>query len=78
MIEEIQVRKKQEEMFGPIDKPMTENEVGIKIMACREIMEKYFITFSKNPSSRNFKDLKFTMYWYQYWMKKATYEEVEC
>ena len=78
MIEEIQIRKKQEEMFGPIDKPMTENEVGIKIMACREIMEKYFITFSKNPSSRNFKDLKFTMYWYQYWMKKATYEEVEC
>ena len=78
MIEEIQVRKKQEEMFGPIDKPMTENEVGIKIMACREIMEKYLITFSKNPSSRNFKDLKFTMYWYQYWMKKATYEEVEC
>ena len=78
MIEEIQVRKKQEEMYGAIDKPMTENEVRIKIMASREIMEKDFITFSKNPSSRNFKDMKFSMYWYQYWMKKATYEEVEC
>ena len=78
MTEEIQVRKKQEEMYGAIDKPMTENEVRIKIMASRQIMDKDFTAFNKNPSARNFKDLKFSMYWYQYWMKKATYEEVEC
>jgi hypothetical protein len=78
MTEEIRVRKKQEEMYGPIDRPMTGNEVRIKIRASREVMDKDFIAFNKSPCTRNFKNLKFSMYWYQYWMKKAIYEEVEC
>ena len=78
MREEIKVRKQQEKMYGAIDKPMTENEVRIKIRASRACMEDDFDKFKKNPSARNFTELKYSMYWYQYWMKKATYEEVEC
>ena len=33
--------------------------------------------FKENPSNENFSSLKMTMYWYQYWMQKATYDEVE-
>tara|TARA_R100000700_G_C3127815_1_gene114202 strand:- start:91 stop:327 length:237 start_codon:yes stop_codon:yes gene_type:complete len=78
MKEEIQVRKQQERMHGPINEPMLENEVRINIMASRQCMEDDFVKFKKNASIRNLRDLRFSMYWYQYWMNKATYEEVEC
>ena len=78
MKEETQIRKIQEEMHGDVNKPMTENEVGIKIMASRNVMKKDFLAFQEDPTSHNLTELKFAMYWYQYWMNKATYEEVEC
>lgn len=75
MEEEIKVRKHQEKEYGPIDKPMPEKEVKNNIMASRKCLEDDFAKFKKDASIRNLRDLRFIMYWYQYWMNKATYKE---
>lgn len=77
MKEEILVRKLQEEQYGPISQPTDENTVRIKIRGFREVLENDLKAFLENPSAKNFSGLKMSMYWYQYWMKKAVYEEVE-
>ena len=49
----------------------------LKIMTFRESLDRDLEVFKKNPSAKNFSELKMSMYWYQYWMQKATYDEVE-
>ena len=77
MNEEMLVRQLQEEKYGSIHQPADEQSVRIKILAFRQGLEDDLNAFKKNPSARNFTSLKMTMYWYQYWSQKATYEEVE-
>jgi len=75
--EETLVRQLQEEKYGPISQPTDETTVLIKIMAFKEGLNDDLQAFIENPSAKNFSGLKMSMYWYQYWMKKAVYEEVE-
>ena len=66
-----------EEVHGPIHKPMDNNSVRIKIHTVREVLTQDLNKFIKNPSSKNFNSMKMSMYWYQYWSQKETYDEVE-
>jgi hypothetical protein len=77
MNEELIVRKLQEEKYGSIHNPTDRNTVMLKIMGFRESLDRDLEVFKKNPSAKNFSELKMSMYWYQYWMQKATYDEVE-
>tara|TARA_R100001510_G_C7457564_1_gene79556 strand:+ start:70 stop:306 length:237 start_codon:yes stop_codon:yes gene_type:complete len=71
------VRRLQEEKYGAIDSPYPENTVRIKVMGFRESLDMDLQEFKKNPSYKNFEELKMSMYWYQYWSLKAVYDEVE-
>jgi len=77
MNEEKIVRQLQEEKYGPVNQPTDENTVRLKIMGFRQVLDDDLRAFKKNPSAKNFSELKMSMYWYQYWMQKATYDEVE-
>ena len=71
------VRQIQEKKYGPINSPYPENTVRIKVMGFRDSLDSDLEEFKKNPSHKNFEELKMSMYWYQYWKQKATYDEVE-
>jgi hypothetical protein len=77
MNEEILVRKLQEEKYGPIYQPTDKNTVMVRISGFREALERDLEEFKRNPSAKNFTELKMSMYWYQYWSQKAIYDEVE-
>ena len=77
MNEEKIVRQLQEERYGPVNQPTDENTVRIKMMAFRKGLDDDLHAFKKNPSAKNFTSLKMSMYWFQYWSEKATYDEVE-
>ena len=77
MNEELMVRKLQEEKYGPVHQPTDEQTVRIKLLGFRQMLAEDMAEFRENPSAENFNSLKMTMYWYQYWKQKATYDEVE-
>ncbi len=77
MNEEQIVRQVQEEKYGRVNHPTDENTVRLKIMAFRQSLDDDLQEFKKNPSANNFSSLKMSMYWFQYWSEKATYDEVE-
>ena len=77
MNEELMIRKLQEERYGPVHQPTDEQTIRIKVLGFRQMLTEDLTKFKDNPSAENFSSLKMSMYWYQYWMQKATYDEVE-
>lgn len=77
MNEEIMALRAMEEKHGSIHKPMDANTVRMNIMNYREMLAKDMDEFIRRPSAKNFSSLKMSMYWYQYWSNKETYDEVE-
>ena len=77
MNEEKLVRQLQEERYGAIHRPTDEQTVRIKVLSFRQMLTEDLAEFKNDPSTENFNSLKMSMYWYQYWMQKATYDEVE-
>ena len=77
MNEELMIRKLQEERYGPVHQPTDEQTIRIKVLGFRQMLTEDLAEFKNNPSAENFSSLKMSMYWYQYWMQKATYDEVE-
>jgi hypothetical protein len=77
MNEEMLALKTMEETHGSIHKPMDANTVRMNIMNYRMMLTKDTDEFIRRPSAKNFSSMKMSMYWYQYWSNKATYDEVE-
>lgn len=77
MNEEMLAFKAMEERHGSIHKPMDANTVRMNVMNYRATLVRDLNEFIQRPSANNFTSLKMSMYWYQYWNSKATYDEVE-